>query len=384
MHRTNIDLPTKYASAFRYDDKQIAEHRKILLDIPYIKELIDSVPDIFCILNSARQLVLANRAFYHFVGDTSELNTGKRLGETMACEYWDKEVGGCGTTEFCKTCGNVQATLSAINGTKSTSECEITNIHSQHTYEFSITATPFTVGDHTFTINYLKDISELKRKIALERIFFHDIMNTAGGLKGFAEILVNSKPEDYYSFADIIKKLSDRLIDEIAAQKDLIDAEHDELAVRPTATSSKKVLEKVKEIYLKYQIRNNKQIIINPLSENIFMQSDETLLIRVLGNLLKNALEAIDKGDTVDLSCFSKDQGVVFAVKNSGYIPHDHQLQLFKRSFSTKGTGRGLGTYSIKLLTEKYLEGKVWFESSVEKGTAFFAWYPLQITSNKF
>ncbi len=74
----------------------------------------------------------------------------------------------------------------------------------------------------------------------------------------------------------------------------------------------------------------------------------------------------------------------MFAVKNSGYIPHDHQLQLFKRSFSTKGTGRGLGTYSIKLLTEKYLEGKVWFESSVEKGTAFFAWYPLQITSNKF
>ena len=32
----------------------------------------------------------------------------------------------------------------------------------------------------------------------------------------------------------------------------------------------------------------------------------------------------------------------------------------------------GLGTYSMKLFGEKYLKGKVWFESSKEKGTIFF------------
>jgi sensor histidine kinase regulating citrate/malate metabolism len=47
-------------------------------------------------------------------------------------------------------------------------------------------------------------------------------------------------------------------------------------------------------------------------------------------------------------------------------------MQLFQRSFSTKGTGRGIGTYSMKLFGEKYLEGRVDFESTRENGTTFF------------
>jgi signal transduction histidine kinase len=47
------------------------------------------------------------------------------------------------------------------------------------------------------------------------------------------------------------------------------------------------------------------------------------------------------------------------------------RAHVFQRSFSTKGTGRGLGTYSIKLLTERYLGGRVWFESAEGQGTTF-------------
>jgi sensor histidine kinase regulating citrate/malate metabolism len=54
------------------------------------------------------------------------------------------------------------------------------------------------------------------------------------------------------------------------------------------------------------------------------------------------------------------------------------QLQIFQRSFSTKGSGRGLGTYSIKLLTEQYLHGKAWFTSNEVEGTTFFASIPIK------
>ncbi|MBK8046925.1 MAG: hypothetical protein IPK16_07250 [Anaerolineales bacterium] len=54
----------------------------------------------------------------------------------------------------------------------------------------------------------------------------------------------------------------------------------------------------------------------------------------------------------------------------------DIQLQVFQRSFSTKGNGRGLGTYSMKLLTERYLQGEVGFVSTPESGTTFFARFP--------
>ena len=53
-------------------------------------------------------------------------------------------------------------------------------------------------------------------------------------------------------------------------------------------------------------------------------------------------------------------------------MPDEVQLQLFQRSFSTKGqTGRGIGTYSMKLLGERYLGGRVEFISRHPEGTTF-------------
>ena len=52
-------------------------------------------------------------------------------------------------------------------------------------------------------------------------------------------------------------------------------------------------------------------------------------------------------------------------------------MQIFKRSFSTKGKGRGLGTYSVRLLAENYLKGKAGFISNEKEGTIFFVDLPV-------
>ena len=52
-------------------------------------------------------------------------------------------------------------------------------------------------------------------------------------------------------------------------------------------------------------------------------------------------------------------------------MPQSTQLQVFNRSFTTKGQGRGLGTYSVRLLTERYLKGSVDFVSKPGTGTTF-------------
>jgi signal transduction histidine kinase len=50
---------------------------------------------------------------------------------------------------------------------------------------------------------------------------------------------------------------------------------------------------------------------------------------------------------------------------------------MFQRSFTTKeGGGRGIGAYSVKLLTERYLGGWVTFSSSREVGTTFTVTLP--------
>ncbi len=119
------------------------------------------------------------------------------------------------------------------------------------------------------------------------------------------------------------------------------------------------------------------QVGIDDTSIDIIFVSDKTLLSRVLGNMIKNALEASHPDAKVLVGCKIENENICFWVHNLQFIPLDHQLQIFNRSFSTKGEGRGIGTYSMKLLTEKYLKGKISFSSTIEKGTIFSATLPL-------
>lgn len=106
-------------------------------------------------------------------------------------------------------------------------------------------------------------------------------------------------------------------------------------------------------------------------SANIYFESDRMLLRRVLINLLKNALEASNPGGKVDIGVESLSEMLRFWVKNDTIIPENVKTQIFQRSFSTKGQDRGIGTYSIKLLTENYLKGKVSFVSNESERTVF-------------
>jgi len=84
----------------------------------------------------------------------------------------------------------------------------------------------------------------------------------------------------------------------------------------------------------------------------------------------------------VTLNSQSDGDNVIFSVHNETVMPQDVQWQIFSRSFSTKGKGRGMGTYAMKLLTEKYLSGKVYFESEKGSGTTFFLEMPAKLQKN--
>jgi signal transduction histidine kinase len=93
---------------------------------------------------------------------------------------------------------------------------------------------------------------------------------------------------------------------------------------------------------------------------------------------LVNALEATPRDGVVSAGCGSAAERVAFRVHNPGVIPVAARWQIFQRSFSTKGVNRGLGTYSVKLLTERYLHGRAGFTTSTDGGTTFFVELPLR------
>jgi len=99
--------------------------------------------------------------------------------------------------------------------------------------------------EEQFTLFCAADISDEKRRSALEQVFFHDILNTAGTLRGAAHLLTGAEPDRAAELEDMIYDLSERLIEEIQAQLDLVAAESGGLAVHPVLLDSISFLQRI-------------------------------------------------------------------------------------------------------------------------------------------
>lgn len=339
--------------------------------------VLDIMPEPLVILNPERQIVFANRAltdFLHLEDGSSIL--GMRPGEVFDCVHSKNESGGCGTTEYCSVCGAVNSILHTQRfHDNATQDCHIITT-SNSAYNLRIWTTPFVRNCGEYTLLIIRDIADEIRRYSLERIFFHDLINIVSGLYGVLTITTDDS-ESYQENHPILLNLTEELLEEINSQKDLLAAENDSINVTLTPIWSNDLLKFVVDAVSNLQVAKDKVIQIENISENIEFITDPRLLKRILINMTKNALEASLPKNSVVLKSSKADDKVIFEVYNKGYIQPDVQLQIFNRFYSTKGYGRGLGTYSIKLLAEKYLGGKTYFTSSEGLGTSFFVELPL-------
>jgi signal transduction histidine kinase len=253
-------------------------------------------------------------------------------------------------------------------------ECRISTA-SIDAYDLRIWASPFRWQAHRYALVIAVDISNEKRRQVLERIFFHDILNTAGNIRGISD-LIRKNPASMEEFKQDLYEAAEELVNEIRSQRLLLSAERNELTAALIPASSRQLLESVVRTYRHRSDAEGKTIAVEAGAAGFVMQTDETLMHRVLGNLLTNALEASAPGDTVEVGAEERPDWFAFWCCNRLAIPRAVQLQLFQRSFSTKGPGRGIGTYIVRLLTERYLGGHVTLSSNPETGTRFELLFP--------
>jgi sensor histidine kinase regulating citrate/malate metabolism len=158
-------------------------------------------------------------------------------------------------------------------------------------------------------------------------------------------------------------------LNEVRSHRDLFDAETGEFRPRKERISSLKLLKRVAATFGVHQSFGGRTILLDAKAEDLVLVTDITLLKRVLGNMVKNALEA--NSGAVTLNCLSAGDGAMLEVHNLGCVPEASRDRIFRRAFSTKGEGRGLGCYSMKLFGEGILGGKVWFRTDESEGTTF-------------
>ena len=376
-------MDTKYAPPERIYQDQLSVERKKIESVDQISEVLNALPYVAAILNEQRQIIFSNNVLLDSSGNTTiDQILGKRPGEVFNCVYSKNETGGCGTTENCRVCGAVNAVLeSQKTGKKVTMESRITSVIDNEiiAYDYQVTSTPFYWNKNRYTILSLSDISHEKRRRALERIFFHDIINKAGSLSGFLDLLKDIKDTaQIREYLTLAGKLSDEITEEILSQRALLEAESGDLLVDIKPAFSLDILKDTVNQMMYHLVAKNKFIIVNNNSVDISFNIDIILLNRVIINMLKNALEATNEGGRVEVGCNLEKEKLIYWVHNDSVMSEKVKMQIFQRSFSTKGPSRGLGTYSIRLLSEKYLKGKVYFRSEKDFGTRFFLELNLQ------
>jgi signal transduction histidine kinase len=364
---------TLYAPAARESERHVNEQKDLMLKNKLVLQFCNSISQMLVVLNQQRQIIYANKPFITNLGLLNpESYIGKRPGEAINCAHAIQSEGGCGTTEFCRTCGAVNAILESQQGKQSIKECRITTAN-KDALDLKVTATPVKIENEQFSIFEVNDISNEKRRQSLEKVFFHDVLNSAGGISGLSDIIgVVEDPKEIVEIAGMIHTSAHNLVSDIQAQRQLSAAERGDLMLNLTESYSNMILKGVAELYSKHEVTGDKLISIDPESESFMFKTDLTLMRRILGNMTKNALEASIPKSKITLKAQETENAIIFSVHNPGFMQRSVQMQLFKRSYSTKGAGRGLGTYSMKLFGEKFLKGKVYVESSEEKGTTFF------------
>ena len=167
-----------------------------------------------------------------------------------------------------------------------------------------------------------------------------------------------------------LKEFSLTLIQQIDVMSSIASAFSD-FAKMPT--QKKEQIEIISVVKFALDIFTEKYIKYYPEEIELYANLDKTQLIRVLTNLVKNAIQAIDKEENplIEVKVFSEDSNLIITVSDNGKgIADDVKEFIFEPKFTTKTSGMGLGLAMIRNIIEAY-DGSISFTSKEGIGTVF-------------
>ena len=129
------------------------------------------------------------------------------------------------------------------------------------------------------------------------------------------------------------------------------------------------------ELHFAYRARQEQKKIVLSGSDNVLLLCDRDWLIEAIDNIVKNALDHTEKGDTVHIEWKALSSAVQIAVKDNGCgIPPKDLHHIFKRfyrsRFSKDKQGIGLGLPLAKAIVEAH-NGTIEVDSELGIGTTF-------------
>jgi signal transduction histidine kinase len=226
-----------------------------------------------------------------------------------------------------------------------------------------------------------KELARSQRESAwreMAKQIAHEIKNPLTPMKLNIQLLervVNTNPEKAQKMVQRVSKTLIEQIDSLAH----IASEFSTFAKMPKANKEQLLLnELVNNAYSLFKEEENVQLYLDMTEEECFVYADKTQIMRVLNNLLKNAIQAIpdDQPGIIKVALQMINQTVLIRVSDNGCgIPDAQKDDIFVPNFTTKSSGTGIGLAMSKTIVQM-AKGKIYFQSEEGKGTDFFVELP--------
>lgn len=179
-----------------------------------------------------------------------------------------------------------------------------------------------------------------------------------------------------------IKEYSEVLMGQIDTMSSIASA-FSNFASMPAQQNEK--IDVIRTVRLALEIFTEDYIQFFTAEEQLFVNIDKTQLIRIITNLVKNAIQAIPPETPepmVMVKVYCQNQNVIVAISDNGTgIKIEDKERIFEPKFTTKSSGMGLGLGIIKNIVENY-KGTINFETEEGSGTTFFVTLPINQNVN--
>jgi len=369
-------LKTWFASARRADDSELMQQIEFISNNEIMHGMLATVSGLMAVLNEQRQILAVNDGFFRMLGiDNPAEILGLRPGEALHCSHATDSNAGCGTARFCTSCGAAVAISSAL-ATDSPVErkCALSAVRDKQSVDFclSVKAVTITLSAQRFLLLFVQDITAQELHNSLEKVFYHDIEQGLKGLGSTVELMTAQGRTDSVYLLDKLRRLSENLVREVHIQNSFINNSIDAVQINPEPLKVHQVIREMNDLFFIHPAAKGKNLKIESGNHEAGFVSDLPLLARIISNMILNAFEATEAGGEVLFRVEEQADKLIFRVWNDAVIPPPTALRVFQHYFTTKEeSGRGVGTYSMKIFGEKLLGGNVSFTSTKADGTWF-------------
>lgn len=219
----------------------------------------------------------------------------------------------------------------------------------------------------------------------LSAMVYHDLrgplQNIHSSLSMLGRLLTNANNKTIIDMIQIGLRSSRQLSRMVESLLDIQRLEEGRAVLDRKLTSLHSLLANAAELVQPLATESNQRLSFNLNAELPFLKIDSDMILRVVTNLMENAVKYTPAGGVIKLSAEVVNNSVQISVSDSGPgIPQHMQRQIFDKfsrvRYHNVPKGVGLGLAFCRLAVEAH-GGRIWVESEPGKGSNFMFSLPL-------